>query len=359
MQIRPRIAFLFSSLKFGGGERVALNLASALKREGYSIDFLLMSKEGEFLSEAKEQFNVIDLRCDRTWKLPFQLWKYIVRTRPTALISSFWKLNLCACLTRAFCQNVRLIAWEHSPPTRSCPAWLYAVTASVFYRLANRVVAVSSGVAADIFSNTKGLKSLVSVIFNPIPGPSNDKLSPSLHNGRKIIWVGRLDVPKNPVLMLDAFALLPRSDGYKLDFVGDGRLMTTLLERARELNCECSVRFLGFRSNVYECMADADMLVLSSDREGLPTVLVEAMHAGLRIVSTDCGAGVHDILLKNRLGTIVPTKDKFALAAAIVERMNMLHDPKMQIAEAQRFSPSRIAKQFLHAMGLGDIKNDQ
>lgn len=354
-----RIAFLLSSLKFGGGERVALNLAAALKEEGYLIDFLLMSREGEFLAEAQRQFNVVDLRCDRTWKLPFKLWQYLLRTRPTALISSFWKLNLCACLARACCPTFKLVAWEHSPPTRSCPTWLYALTASIFYRLANRIVAVSSGVAEDIFSNTKGLKSRVSVISNPIPGPNSDKLSQSQHNVRKIIWVGRLDDPKNPELMLEAFALLPRTDGYKLDFVGDGRLMTTLLDRAKELNLECNVRFLGFRSNVYECMADADMLVLSSDSEGLPTVLVEAMHAGLRIVSTDCGAGVHDILLENRLGTIVPTKDKFALAAAIVERMNMLHDSKMQIAEAQRFSPSRIAKNFLHAIGLGDIKNDQ
>jgi glycosyltransferase involved in cell wall biosynthesis len=331
MRRRQRIAFLLSSLKFGGGERVALNLAAALKAKGYLIDFLLMSHEGEFLSEAHKNFNVIDLRCDRTWKL-----------------------NLCACLARVFCPSTRLVAWEHSPPTRSCPAWLYAVTASVFYRLANCIVAVSSGVAADILLNTKGLKNRVSVIFNPIPGPANNKLSSYPLNGRRIIWVGRLDVPKNPELMLDAFALLPRTEGYTLDFVGDGRLRDVLKDRAKELNCESSVRFLGFRSDVYGCMTDADMLVLSSDREGLPTVLVEAMHAGLRIVSTDCGTGVHDILQNNRLSTIVPPRDKFALVAAIVERMNMPHDKNPQIAGAQRFAPSRIASQFLHAMGLGE-----
>ena len=348
-----RIAFLLSSLKFGGGERVALNLAAALKEEGYLIDFLLLCYEGEFLAEAQTHFNVIDLRCDRTWKLPFKLWKYLVLIHPTALISSFWKLNLCACLARAFNPSVRLVAWEHSPPTRSCPAWLYAMTASVLYRLATRVVAVSSGVAADVCMNTLGLNSRILTIFNPIPAPLANDASPSCSNDRRIIWVGRLDAPKNPMLMLEAFALLPKNDGYTLDFVGDGRLRASLKDRARALDCESNIRFLGFRHDIYACMRDADLLVLSSDREGLPTVLVEAMHAGLRIVSTDCGSGIHDILEENRLGTIVPTNDKCALATAIVGRMQTPHDEQVQIAGAQRFAPNLIAGQFLHAMELG------
>jgi len=346
-----RIAFVLPSLKFGGGERVALNLAMALNAEGYEIDFLLMSYEGEFLAEAQRQFKVVDLKCNRTWKLPFRLWHYLQKTHPTVLISSFWKLNLCACLSRAFFPSLKLLVWEHSPPTRSSPAWLYAITASVFYRLATCVVGVSSGVAADVLHNTMGLGSRVATIFNPIPPPIFDRSRLKQNMGRRIIWVGRLDDPKNPGLMLEAFALLPKSGGYTLCFVGDGGQRVALEERAHDLGLAKSARFIGFQQDTYAHMADADLLVLSSDREGLPTVLIEAMHVGLRAVSTDCGEGIHDILRGNRYGTIVPINDEKLLAMAIETELSAPSNPALQIAGAQSFVPSVIARQFMQAIG--------
>jgi len=351
-----RIAFVLPSVKFGGAERVALNLAAALSDEGYAIDFLLMRHEGEFLAEAQQRFNVVDLRCNRTWKLPLLLWRYLWQTRPTAFISSFWKLNLCACVARAFAPSTKLLVWEHSPPTRSSPAWLYALSTSVFYRLATRVVVVSSGVAADVLQNTMGLGNKVSTIFNPITPPKNVVRFVKRSMGRKIIWVGRLDMPKNPGLMLEAFALLPKVVGYTLAFVGEGRLRPLLEQRASDLGLEQNVYFRGFKKNPYDCMADADLLVLSSDSEGLPSVLIEAMYAGLRVVSTDCGVGIHDILQNQRYGAVVPTNNALALASAIEIELNKPYDKNAQIAGAQRFAPELIAGQFLQAMGIESNK---
>ena len=350
-----RIAFLLSSLKFGGGERVALNLATALKEEGYLIDFLLMSHEGEFLAEAQTQFNVIDLRCDRTWKLPFKLWQYMACTRPTALISSFWKLNLCACLARAFCPTVRLAVWEHSPPSRSqnSPTWLYAISSSVLYRFATCVVAVSTGVAADVRRITFGLGRRVTTIFNPIQPPTGTIVKRPPAERRKLIWVGRLDTPKNPGLVLEAFARLPRGMGYTLDLIGDGALRASLVKRAQALDISERVHFHGFRPDPYEHMSAADVLVLSSDREGLPTVLIEALYVGLDVVSTDCGGGIHDILQDNLYGTIVPVNDPAEMATAIERALDRSPEPVRQRVGARRFEPRGIARQFLSALRIG------
>lgn len=351
---RRRIAFLLSSLKFGGGERVALNLAAALKARGYQIDFVVMTCEGEYLGEARRLFNVVDLRCDRTWKLPLRLVRYLRQARPAGLISSFWKLNLCACAARVFHPAVRLALWEHSPPSRSrnSPTWLYAPTASLFYHLGTAVVAVSSGVASDVLGITWGLRDRLRVIWNPIPAPLTVELRDSAEMHKRIVWVGRLARPKNPGLMVEAFALLPRGAGYTLDFVGDGELRPTLERRARDLGLQGSVRFLGFQVDPYPLMERADVLVLSSDSEGFGNVLVEALHAGLRAVSTDCGAGVHDILVEDRYGTIVPTDDAPALAAAIQQELAAPYDRQLQAAAARRFEPDAIASQFLQALRL-------
>jgi glycosyltransferase involved in cell wall biosynthesis len=332
---------------------VALNLAKALKDRGVEVDILLMSKEGEFLAQAELDFNVVDLKCSRTYKLPGKLFAYIIRQRPDVLLSSFWKLNLCSCLAKMLFPAVRLLLWEHAPPSRSknSPKWLYAMSASIFYQFANKVVAVSNGVYNDIDQWTLGLRRKLVVIFNPITPPDPHLLSQrGPTETKQIIWVGRLDESKSPGLLLDAFALLPKECRASLAFVGDGRQRAELEQRSISLGMEKRVKFLGFHANPYELMAVADLLVVSSDTEGLSSVIIEAMYCGLRVVSTDCGAGVHDILLDNRYGTIIPPKDKLALARAIEAELKTPHVAQKQKDGAQRFLPSVVVQQFLAAM---------
>jgi glycosyltransferase involved in cell wall biosynthesis len=349
-----RIAFLLSSLKFGGGERVALNLAHAFKARGIRVDFVLMSAEGEFLLEARQHFTVVDLACNRTWKLPGKLAAYLWRQRPDGLIASFWKLNLCACLARLIYPTVRLALWEHSPPSRSenSPTFLYAVTASLFYRLATRVVAVSTGVHEDIRRITLGLGNKLTMIFNAIPPPTEADNPPRSYWKKTIVWVGRLDVPKNPGLMLEAFARLPQNENVVLKFVGDGPLRPALEANAAGLGLLNQVGFLGYQARPYLLMQGADLLVLTSDREGLPTVLVEALYCGLSVVSTDCGRGIHDILGDNVYGAICTVGDPNALAQSIAHALRTPRDSHHQMLGAQRFKPEVIAGQFLASMRL-------
>ena len=347
-----KIAFLLSSLKFGGGERVVLNLAAALKETGYDVDILVMSKEGEFLTEAEINFSVIDLKCNKTWKLPYQLIIYLVKNRPDGLISSFWKLNICSCLARLFVPQVSLIVWEHSQPSlsKNSPVWLYAPSASLMYQLATRVVAVSNGVSSDIKRITFGLKNKISVIFNPIPEPKSIELNTKLNGHSKIIiWVGRLDEPKNPFLMLDAFATIAKRLDCILWFVGDGPQREPIERRTQLLQLHERVYFLGFQANPYSYMQRADLLVSSSDREGLGNVIIEGLYCGLPIVSTDSG-GVRDVLLNNVYGEIVPIGEKQALALAIEHKLATPKDPLKQKSGAQRFQPQVVAQQFIAAL---------
>jgi glycosyltransferase involved in cell wall biosynthesis len=352
-KIPRKIAFILPSLKFGGAERVVINLAKALTEAGAQVEILLMSEQGEFLGEAQSHFNVINLSCDKTYKLPVKLLLYFIKHRPNVLISSFWKLNLCSCVARMLYPSVKLLLWEHSMPSKSknSPKWLYAISASVFYRFANKVVTVSSGVFNDVTRWTVGLKDKVVVIFNPINPPKQNLLSfRTQRDIQLLIWVGRLEEPKNPKLMLEAFNLLPLDCKANLLLVGDGGLRQELEERCKELGLQSRVKFWGYHANPYEVMADSDLLVLSSDREGLGNVLVEALFCGLRVVSTNCGEGVKDILHDNYYGTIVPCNDKYALAQAIENELKTPHDPKIQINGAERFLPQVVVKQFLLAM---------
>lgn len=355
-----KIAFLLPSLKFGGAERVAVNLAKAFRGEGIQIDVLLMSFEGEFLSEAERNFNVVDLKCNKTYKLPGRLFSYLVANRPDVLISSFWKLNLPACVARLIYPWFKLILWEHGMPSKSSnsPTWLYTLSASLFYQVSTIVVAVSSGVLKDISGITLGLRRKMVVIFNPIKPPPAHLIMQTTHHIRKrVVWVGRLENDKNPGLMLEAFSIVANGNDAHLAFVGDGHLREQLEKRCEILGLGQRVRFLGYLSDPYVEIAASDLLVLSSDQEGFGNVIVEGMFCGLRVVSTDCGAGIHDILLDNRYGTIVPCNDPATLAQAIERELLATHDAQEQINGAQRFLPMTIAEQFLTAIRGNTLKS--
>ena len=349
-----RIAILLPSLLFGGAERVAVNLARALKQLGWDVAILLMSKEGEFLEEAGTVADVVDLHCDRTYKLPQRLASYLAENPTDILLSSFWKLNLCACIARIFTPKIRLLLWEHSRQTGNSPGStiFYLATASLFYRMAETVVCVSGGVANDVERRTVGLKSRLRVIHNPIPPPLSLLPVSERSVTKRIAWVGRLHGQKNPGLILDALALVSKETDASVVFIGDGALRTNLERQADKLGLSERVIFAGFQTDPYTLLSQCDLLALTSDWEGFGNVLVEAMHCGLGVVTTDCGEGVHEILGDSEYGTIVPKRDAKALAEAIQAELADPRDRDRQMMGALRFLPEAIARQFLSTAAI-------
>jgi glycosyltransferase involved in cell wall biosynthesis len=359
-----RIGFVLSSLHFGGAERVALNLASALKSEGYDVQFVLMDASGEFLSRAEADFSVVDLRCDRTWKLPGKLALYLLRQRPVAVLSSFWKLNICLATARIVSPSTAIGLWEHSSPQveGNSPTWLFAPSATILYRLATCVITVSHTVADDIAQRTLGLRSRIVTIDNAIPPPKITAMpfGANTPNGtRELVWVGRLAEVKNPGLMIAAFAQLPeRALGYRLRLIGEGALRPELERQAERLGVADRVIFTGFLSDPYPAVATAHLLVISSVTEGLPTVAIEAMYLGINVVSTDCGSGIRDIVANGRLGSIVPNHDPAALAKSIAERLDKPITATELRRNACRYEPGVVASRVLHALKLRDARID-
>jgi glycosyltransferase involved in cell wall biosynthesis len=349
---QKKIAILLPSLKFGGAERVSLNLATEMKLQGISIDILVMSKEGEFLAEAEEKFRVYDLRCDRTYKLPYNLIKYAFNNHPDGIISNFFKLNLCACIARLFSPSTRLILWEHAPPSMGafCPIWLYSLLASIFYQFSTKVVAVSNGVAADIASRTIGINGKLVTIYNPIVPPNQLLLKKKPDKNYKrsiIISLGRLEPEKNTSLLIESFALLPKQLNARLLIVGDGTERRKLEQLCIDLNVQKKIKFLGFINNPYEILINADLLVLSSNFEGFGNVIAEALYCGLPVVSTDCKCGPRELLANGMYGSLVAVNDKNNMANAIKFELKKRRLPEIQKYGAQRFLPNVIANKFI------------
>lgn len=137
-----------------------------------------------------------------------------------------------------------------------------------------------------------------------------------------IINVGRLDKEqKRQDVLIRAFSLLPNSySNYKLKFVGTGTDINYFKSIVNELNLEGRVEFCGFSNNIIEELKQAQIFVLSSDFEGLPNALMEALIFGIPSISTDCSPGGARFLIDSGVnGIIVPCNNPLELKNAIVK----------------------------------------
>ena len=179
--------------------------------------------------------------------------------------------------------------------------------------------------ARDFF--TIGKKQKAIVIHNSVTVPQ-DKYPIAEKRDNRIVTVGRLHPQKNPYLLLDVFAkIASQYPDIQLDFYGDGELHDELQEKINKLGLEHRVTLHPSRKDIFDCIRTARLFVLSSDYEGMPNALMEAMSLGLPCISTDCRPGGARTLIEDgKNGIIVPIKDGDALANKM---MLLLDNPNM------------------------------
>lgn len=133
-----------------------------------------------------------------------------------------------------------------------------------------------------------------------------------------VLGVGRLEEQKNFPLLIEACSILrQRGHIFNLCLVGRGTQKEKLEMLANDLNMSDSIYFTGWQPNPYAIMARARVLALSSNHEGNPNVLIEALCLGTPIVATNCPSGPDEILCDGEYGRLVPMNDAVALADAL------------------------------------------
>jgi glycosyltransferase involved in cell wall biosynthesis len=175
------------------------------------------------------------------------------------------------------------------------------------------------------------------------------------HTYPVVLGVGRLTRQKNFSLLIRAFAQLRRSRNTKLIILGEGELRRNLIAEAASLGVAEDVDLPGFDPNPFSYMAKADVFVSSSDWEGLPTALIEAMACGTSIVATDCASGAREVLDNGRFGRLVPVGDVDALCRALAEAIDRPDDRDRLLARAQAFDLENAVSRYLNVAGLSEF----
>lgn len=394
------LALLLPSLAAGGVGRAMLALARAFAARGHRVDLVLCRATGAYLDQVPLDVRVIALEAEgalharlRVARLdpdgigaalrpallalapaPAQpylrdLARYLRAQRPTALLAAKTHTNVLALWGRALAGTpTRVVLSEHTQLSQSIARsrkWRWRHVAALVartYPQADAIVAVSDGVADDL-ARTGGLaRETVTTIYNPVVTPAltaqaaetpphswlEESNSPPV-----IVAVGRLVPQKNFALLLRAFARLLEQRPARLLILGEGRERARLEALAEKLDIRDHVALPGFVTNPYAAFARAALFVLSSDWEGLPTVLIEALACGCPVVSTDCPSGPAEILADGRYGPLVPVGDATALAGAMMRALDCPPPREVLRQRAAEFSLERSAARYIELLLAG------
>jgi GalNAc-alpha-(1->4)-GalNAc-alpha-(1->3)-diNAcBac-PP-undecaprenol alpha-1,4-N-acetyl-D-galactosaminyltransferase len=378
-----RITLTIPSLLCGGAERAATNMASHWAKAGWIVTILTLnhgdqprfynlqpnvihtdlpyhSDPSPVLSDQllKLSLDEIMAGCSRNERRLIseesgrleRLRQAIIATQPDAVIS-LEKLTNIRVLLATLRLGMQVIVSERCDPGHRLPGHQgWEALRGRVYAAAAFLVALTQEVAAYYASTMGGrVRVIPNMALPPIltERPSNT----NRESARILVAMGRFCPVKGFDSLLRAFALIaPGHPSWSLEIWGDGPLRPDLEGLARELGIEERVKFPGFTRRPCNVLSRADLFVMSSDFEGFPNVLLEAMACGLPAVSFDCPSGPHNIIRDGIDGVLVRPANAQALAAALDRLMADDVERRRLAARApdviERFSPDKIMRMW-------------
>ncbi len=321
-----KIIFHLNCLEQGGAERVVTTLANHFVNDGMEVVIATEWKaENEFEIDEKIRRVHVGLTAkqeEASAKLQFfmrikNLRKFLKQERPNAVIAFAQKANYRALMATVF-TNIPVIVSVRTNPYLHYVGKRDKILIPLLYPRAAGNVFQTIG-AKEFFAPKIQKKSRI--ILNPI----NDKYLhiPKPEKRRKVVvQSGRLVDFKNQLMLIDAFVKVHEEHpDYTLEIYGgdshDGT-KELLLESINKNQANEYVRLMGASDELENRLVDAALFAFSSDWEGLPNALMEAMALGLPIVATDCPCGGPATLIQNEVnGLLVPIKDADAMADGI------------------------------------------
>lgn len=180
----------------------------------------------------------------------------------------------------------------------------------------DHVVAMTPAMRDETVAMMRIAPGRVSVIANPPNAPAVDAKAPRLPGGRYLLGIGRLSQQKRWDRLIAALPHIERHDT-ELLILGEGEERPALETQVDSLGLADRAHLPGYAHNPRPALAGAAALVLTSDFEGVPGVLQEALAVGTPVVTTDSSVAIREIVASPALGSIVPAGDSDALIAAL------------------------------------------
>ncbi len=317
-----KIVFITNAMLFGGAEKVIATLANNFVNNNIQVTIItIMNTECEFtLDERVNLYSIYENEGKPPRKEYTQYYKKLAQKvkdeNPDVVLIMPEEISVKAI---PFLEdiNIPIVVSERNNPWVMPKNKLNRILRRIYYPKVDGIV-FQTNRAASFFS--KKIQEKGKVILNPL---DSSRLPKKMAGARSktIVTMGRLEPQKNHKMLIRAFShIYKKNKDYKLIIYGNGSMKEELEEYARTMLPRNTYSFEKATDNVLNRINNAGIFVLSSDYEGLPNSLIEAMAIGLPCISTNCmSGGPKELIDQYKNGILVDVGDDEALALAINE----------------------------------------
>ena len=342
-----KIVFLSYLQGFGGAEKQNVMLANAMAERGHNVTLVSISADNNCY-ELDKQVKYIFLPDRKTNALRlltrFQdIKQKLIELQPDVTVN-FWFQSAYMTAMMSKSTTGKVIYSERGDPGDKEYSGVLGLIRKLSLPRMDGFVFQSKG-AQSYFDEKVQKRSTV------IPNPVfvNTEGFPEVKERRKaIVTVGRLHPQKNQKLLIDAFSMIANQiSEYTLEIYGDGELKKALQKHINDLGLSKRAFLKGTSKQIHKLIYDAALFVLSSDYEGLPNTLLEAMALGIPSISTDCKpGGAREIIDDGVDGLITPIGEADKLAVAMREMLQESEKTEIMAKKAliamEKFQPTVI-----------------
>jgi glycosyltransferase involved in cell wall biosynthesis len=328
------LLFFIQSLASGGAERVTANMANYWAKKGWAVTIVTMTGAELDFYELHPTIKRIPLNLQgrssnqilgllNNLKRIFALRRALKEVSPDVAIAMMSTASVVMAFAALGLKKIATIGTERIHPPRLPLSPIWEKLRCFSYGKLKAVVALTNESAAWLAKNTNA--PYIPIIPNAVIWPTTshppDILETLIPPDKQILLaVGRLEQQKGFSTLIDIFAkIAPQHPDWLLVILGEGSKRSELEQQVQSHGAEKQILLPGVMVNISQWYLRANIYILSSDYEGFPNTLVEAMAHGLASISFDCETGPRDIIRNNIDGILIPPQDKDALKEAMVK----------------------------------------
>ena len=346
-----KVILYIGSLSRGGAERVIATLANYLNKKGiFCIVVTTYQRENEYQLDEGIKRIILSTPQNRTIVSKIinnidqllKLRNIVKKEQPNTILSFMGEPNF-RMLVSCFGLKVKKIISIRNAPEKEYPTFVTRLFAKNIFKIANHIVFQTED-ARKWFPFSIQKKS--TIILNPVDDVFfNTKFDGQRHD---LVTTGRLVPQKNHKLLIHAFAKIADKIEDNLYIYGEGELRSELEQLIFELGMQNRIFLPGAVKNVADTIKSAKLFVLSSDYEGLPNSLMEAMALGIPCISTDCPCGGPSMLLDDDF--LVKVNDEMMLGKKIFQFIECSNFNCGYRIEIESFSSQNVMKKWLEVL---------
>ncbi|VDH04599.1 glycosyltransferase [Bergeyella zoohelcum] len=373
MEKKKILLIYYKLFRAGGVAKVMTNLANELAEQNYEVEILLLNREQPHFYPLNDKITVHNIDTFSHWawaicEFNAKYLKFIPKIRNinayiyhigvylmlknwlnknhhqySTIISCWYKLSCFLGMNKKVARKT--IAWEHTD--YNVGGWLFKDKLRKFYKNLNNIICINSPSKTyyEQFNTTYFIPNIIGEPFE------SKEYIPAEKKKNLISFVGRLDKDKNVKELIEIISETQLPVNWKLQIIGDGWEKQNLENLIREKKLQSKVVFLGSKTTeeIEKLLEKSKILVSTSLREGLPTVLLEAMFCSNVLIAYDCKYGPSDIINQEN-GFLIPLHNK----ESFKEKLEYLTQNKgpyyelnyLSYQESQKWKKDKILKQW-------------